>query len=112
MIGFPEWWDDNRIGGRGRSRGASNSRGGKRGCGSGGGRGSASTSSLHRANVVQGGVKNNGGGGISAQGHPTHGVAGVTSDLAQQIIDLLTKPKQRLEGTASVCIVDTGDLIM
>ncbi|CAO2841133.1 unnamed protein product [Amaranthus hypochondriacus] len=53
--------------------------------------------------------QSNANGGSLVQGNSTQGLVGITSDQVQQIIDLLTKPKQRLEGNASVMwIVDTG----
>ena len=56
---------------------------------------------------MHGGVNSNANDGSLVQGNPTQGLVGVTSDQVQ-IIDLLTKPKQRLEGNASVVwIVDT-----
>ncbi|XP_021724254.1 uncharacterized protein LOC110691605 [Chenopodium quinoa] len=107
LIGFPEWWDENRKGGRGQGRGARGGRSGGRGAS--GGRNNTSTSTTHRANAVHGGVNNN-SAASNNQSSSTQGLASVTSDQAQQIIELRSnKSKSRLEGKNKVLwIVDTG----
>lgn len=104
IIGFPYGWDENRKGGRGRGRGGYSTRGGRGGYG----RGNASSSAppAARANTVQGSRNYNAGNATSSPTSPTQGLVGISSDQAQQIIDIL---KPRLEGNTSVLwIVDTG----
>ena len=94
LIGFSEWWDDRRKGSRGPGRGGHEGRGGRGG--RGGGTGSQVTVC---ANAVQGGgpEASNSNSGSNVQSS-TQGLVGVSSDQAQQIVDLLTKSKSRLEG--------------
>lgn len=102
LIGFPNWWDENKRNGRERGRGGkgSGNRGGR------GGRGGA------RANVVSGGssivVDNNSQALHSGATTSNHGIAGVSSEQVQRIMEVLSKPKIKWHGNVNLSwIVDT-----
>ena len=105
LIGYPEWWADRP---RGR-RGGATTRGGRAGRGRGGGRGVPQA----RANktVAAGGSSNDkpSGGGSLPRDPASAGLAGITTDQWQNLLDLLNlpKPKDRLTGEC-LWIIDTG----
>lgn len=105
IIGFPDWWDEKKKGGRGPGRGG-------RSFGSRGGRGvrgnGVGSNTSVRANMVQSGSV---GSSISKQNSDLlPGLTGVSSDQVQQIIELLNKQSSsKLQGKADVhWIIDTG----
>ncbi|XP_056698031.1 uncharacterized protein [Spinacia oleracea] len=111
LIGFPEWWDEKKRGGRGPGRGGRASvRGGR------GARGAASwTSGVARANAVSnatGGATTpvtSGGGSQGAVTTTNHELVGVTKEQVQQIVDILSRPPKKLQGNLDLrWIVDSG----
>ncbi|XP_056693978.1 uncharacterized protein [Spinacia oleracea] len=101
LVGFPEWWDDRRKGGRSAGRG--NGRGGRGGRGRAGSSGSSTPSSTSatggvRANRVVSKTSQHQASPVTAN-NIAEGLAGVSPTQVQQIIDLLTsKAKPRLQG--------------
>ncbi|XP_056689588.1 uncharacterized protein [Spinacia oleracea] len=100
LIGFPEWWDEKKRGGRGPGRGGRTSiRGGR------GARGAASsTSGVARANAVSNTTAGatttvtSGGGSQGAVTTTNHELVGVTKEQVQQIVDILSRPPNKLQG--------------
>ncbi|XP_056689207.1 uncharacterized protein [Spinacia oleracea] len=100
LIGFPEWWDEKKRGGRGPGRGGRTSiRGGR-----GARRAASSTSGVARANAVSnttGGATatvTSGGGSQGVVTTTNHELVGVTKEQVQQIVDILSRPPNKLQG--------------
>ncbi|XP_057249218.1 uncharacterized protein LOC130590685 [Beta vulgaris subsp. vulgaris] len=104
LIGYPEWWGDRP---RGRRGGVVN-RGGRAGRGRGG-RG-APPARANKTVAAGGGATDKPSGGASMPRDPAGaGLAGISSDQWQNLLDLLNlpKPKDRLTGEC-LWIIDTG----
>lgn len=108
IIGFPEWWDEKKRGGRGPGRGG-RSTGGR---GRGGRHSVPGSNTTVRANAVQSGLvaSSSNTAAQHAVGAGTQGLASVSNEQVQQIIDLLSnKSYSKLQGNIdSRWIIDTG----
>ncbi|XP_021769501.1 uncharacterized protein LOC110733723 [Chenopodium quinoa] len=104
LNGYPPWWGDRPLGGRGRGRGDSAS---GRGGGRAGGRGAAGQQVRANKTVGQSSSNSTQGGGATANDGAA--LAGVSSTQIQQLIDHLNSMKPKLQGKDELgWIVDTG----